>query len=364
MKHLHTKICKLFGIRYPIILAGMAGGISTPELVAAVSRAGGLGTLGAAYMDPEKIRAAITQIRQLTTAPFAVNLFVEQTLKSPTKIEPKVQVALNQIRNQLSIPVETKEQIEVHDKFEQQFTILIEEKVPVISTAFGILSEKQMKQAKLAGMKVLTMVTTPEEAILAEEAGCDAIVAQGTEAGGHRGTFDITNQPMGANIALFTLLPEIVDQVSIPVIAAGGIMDGGGILVALALGAQAVQMGTRFLTVVESGAHPAYKQMLLASQGKDTVLTTAFSGRPARGIMNSFIKEWDRSGIEPMPFPIQNTLTRDIRDAASKQNNAQYLSLWAGQGVGSLDKVESAEAVMKEIINAIQQRDFPMKPSE
>jgi nitronate monooxygenase len=357
MNYLHTKICKLFGIRYPIILAGMAGGISTPELVAAVSHAGGLGTLGAAYMEPENIRAAIKQIRQLTTAPFAVNLFVEQTLKSSTKIEPKVQVALNRIRNQLSIPVKTEEKIEIHDKFEQQFSILIEEKVAVISTAFGILPEKQLKQAKLAGMKVITMVTTPEEAILAEEAGCDAIVVQGTEAGGHRGTFDITNQPMGANIALFTLLPQIADQVSIPVIAAGGIMDGRGVVRALTLGAQAVQMGTCFLAAVESGAHPVYKQMLLASKGEDTVLTTAFSGRPARGIVNSFIKEWDRSGVEPMPFPIQNTLTRDIRDAASKQNNPQYLSLWAGQGVGSLDKEQSASDIMKEIVDDIQQ-DF------
>jgi nitronate monooxygenase len=153
---------------------------------------------------------------------------------------------------------------------------------------------------------------------------------------------------MGANIGTFALVPQVVDQVRIPVVAAGGIMDGRGFVAALALGAQGVQMGTRFLTAIESGAHAAYKQALLGSTEESTVITKVFSGRPARGVRNEFIRQWDASGLEPLPFPTQNTATRDIRNAAARQSNADYMSLWAGQATRLLTNGQSAEAIVAE----------------
>lgn len=346
---LKTGLCGMFNIRYPLFSAGMAGGPSTVNLVAAVSNSGGLGTLGAAYMDPTAIREAIREIRKLTDKPFAVNLFASQSTDNNTRIGEAGQ-ELNRIRDELGIPHVVADHVTTPDLFEKQFAVLLEEKVPVISTAFGILPEPFMRQAKWAKLLVVTMVTTVNEALLAERAGCDAIVAQGSEAGGHRGTFDITDHPMGANIGTFALVPQIVDCVKIPVIAAGGIMDGRGLVAALVLGAQGVQMGTRFLTAIESGAHEAYKQALLESTEESTVITKVFSGRPARGIRNSFMKKWDASGIEPLPFPTQNTATRDIRNAANRLSNPDYMSLWAGQGTRLLTSGQSVEDIVAETI--------------
>lgn len=349
---LQTELCQQFHIRYPLFLAGMAGGPSTVELVAAVSDAGGLGTLGAAYMEPSAIRQSIQDIRKLTDKPFAVNLFAS----FPSKVSDnqdrigEVQHELNRMRQTLGISEAGADRVITPDWFKKQFTVLIEEKVPVISTAFGILPEPLMRQAKAAKLRVVAMVTTVNEALMAEQAGCDAIVAQGSDAGGHRGTFDVTEHPMGANIGTFSLVPQIVDQVKIPVIAAGGVMDGRGLVAALVLGAQGIQMGTRFLTAAESGAHKVYKQALLESTEESTVITKAFSGRPARGIRNAFMRRWDESGLEPLPFPTQNTVTRDIRNAANRQGNSDYMSLWAGQGTRRLTSGQRAKDIVSEII--------------
>jgi len=350
---LATDLCQKFGIRYPIFLAGMAGGPGTASLAAAVSHAGGLGTLGAAYMDSETIRRAIREIRELTDAPFGVNLFAIRAEDDNTRIV-ETQRQLNVIRDQVGLPHVQAEALRTPDYFEQQFAVVLEEQVPVISTAFGVLPEPLMKQAKAAGMQVVTMVTTVEEAIMAEQAGSDAIVAQGSEAGGHRGTFDISDRPMGANIGTMALVPQIVDQVRIPVVAAGGIMDGRGLVAALALGAQGVQMGTRFLTAAQSGAAPAYQQKLLASNEESTVITNVFSGRPARGVANAFIKLWDESGLAPLPFPTQNTATRDIRNASAKNKNPEYMSLWAGQGLRMLTSGQSAASIVQELVEQAQ----------
>ncbi|WP_053376004.1 NAD(P)H-dependent flavin oxidoreductase [Paenibacillus sp. FJAT-27812] len=350
---LSTDLCQIFNIRYPIFLAGMAGGPGTAALAASVSNAGGLGTLGAAYMDPETLRNSIREIRELTSAPFGVNLFATRTPDDNTRIE-EAQRELNAMRDILGLPHTKGEALRTPDLFEQQFSVVLEENVPVISTAFGVLPKPMMEQSKAAGMQVVTMVTTVDEAIIAEQAGCDAIVAQGSEAGGHRGTFDISDRPMGANIGTMALVPQIVDRVRIPVIAAGGIMDGRGLVAALALGAQGVQMGTRFLTAKESGAHAAYQQKLLASTEESTVITHVFSGRPARGVTNEFIKRWDKSGLEPLPFPTQNTATRDIRNASAKQNNPEFMSLWAGQGLRMLTSGQSAESIIQETIDQAQ----------
>lgn len=353
-----TELCRVFGIRYPIVLAGMAGGPSTAALAAAVSRAGGLGTLGAAYLTPSLLLEAIREIRRLTDAPFAVNLFASRAVDDWSRLG-EVQRALNPMRETLGIPLASlgdPDGMKSADLFERQFEVLLEEKVPVISTAFGVLPAECMKAAKSTGAKVAAMVTTVREALVAEAAGCDAVVAQGSEAGGHRGTFDVSGDAhrSGANIGTFALVPQVADQVRIPVIAAGGVMDGRGLVGALALGAQGVQMGTRFLTAAESGTHDSYKEALLASTEEGTVVTRAFSGRPARGISNAFIRQWEESGLEPLPFPSQNTATRDIRGAAASQRNPDYMSLWAGQGTRLLKAGQSAEEIVSETIEQAQ----------
>jgi nitronate monooxygenase len=225
----------------------------------------------------------------------------------------------------------------------------------VISTAFGVLPAPQMKEARSAGAKVVAMATSVEEAVWAEAQGADVIVAQGGEAGGHRGTFDVRKHPLGCSVGTFALVPQVADRVRVPVVAAGGVMDGRGLVAALVLGAKGVQMGTRFLTSAESGAHPAYKQALLQSDETSTEITTAFSGRPARGVKNRFMQQWSESGTEPFPFPLQNALTREIRNAAAAQHNAQYMSLWAGQGQRMLTPGEPAAVIFRRIIREAQE---------
>jgi nitronate monooxygenase len=194
------------------------------------------------------------------------------------------------------------------------------------------------------------MVTTVREAIMAERAGADVIVAQGSDAGGHRSTFDINEHPNGANIGTFSLIPQVVDHVTVPVVAAGGIMDGRGMIAAMALGAGGIQMGTQFLTSKESGIHPLYKEALYKSTEESTVVTKSFSGRPARGIKNEFISQYESFGILPLPFPSQNTLTADIRKAASERSEINYMSLWSGQGTRLLKTDQSAETIIRETL--------------
>ena len=255
MLTLKTKICQLFTIEVPVIQAGMAGGPAMAELVIAVSKAGGLGTLGAAYLAPSALRQAIAEVQAATEKPFAVNIFVSKDKDDFSRLL-EVQRALAPFRTGLGI--EEPEISDSADWSRQQFEICLEMKVPVISTAFGILDAAQIDAAKAAGIKLIAMATTVEEAKMAERSGMDAVVAQGSEAGGHRGTFSLENHPDGAQIGTMSLVPQIVDAVNIPVIAAGGIADGRGLVAALALGAAAVQLGTRFLLAEEAGTHAAY----------------------------------------------------------------------------------------------------------
>ena len=346
--NLETKLCEILGITNPIIQAGMAGGPTTVELVASVSNAGGLGTLGAAYMKPEEIRAAIRKIKEQTSKPFAVNLFCTDWQDQYDGVEESQRV-LNVIREKLGLEY-LDNQVETNNFFEEQFEVLIEEKVPVISTAFGILPRDKMAKVKEQGMKVTSMVTTVREAQLAEREGADIIIAQGSDAGGHRGTFEIDKNTLGATIGTFSLVPQVVDAVSVPVVAAGGIMDSRGLVAALALGAQGVQMGTAFLTTVESGAHPVYKEVLVKSTEESTVITKVFSGRPARGIKNAFIQAYQDADVSPADFPTQNTLSSDIRKEAALQNNPEFMSLWAGQGTRLLQNEIPAEKLICDLV--------------
>ncbi|PFP30575.1 nitronate monooxygenase [Bacillus sp. AFS073361] len=350
---LNTKLCAILDIDYPIIQAGMAGGPTTVDLVANVSNAGALGTLGAAYMKPEEIRVAIKEIKKRTTKPFAVNLFCTNLTDHYEGVEESQKV-LNKIRKELGMEP-ANHQVKTNNFFDEQFAVLIEEKVPVISTAFGVLPEDKMAIVKQQNITITTMVTTVQEALLAEENGADIIIAQGSDAGGHRGTFEIEKNTHGATVGTFSLVPQIVDAVSVPVVAAGGIMDSRGLVAALALGAQGVQMGTAFLTTIESGAHRVYKEALINSTEESTVITKVFSGRPARGIKNAFIQAYDDAKISPADFPTQNTMANDIRRQGALLNNPDYIALWAGQATRLLQYEIPASKVIHDVVTGAKQ---------
>lgn len=327
---LQTRLAEKIGLKFPIIQAPMAGGATTPELVAAVCNAGGLGSLGAGYMPPDEIRHALKTIRQLTNKPFAVNLFIpEKHYASAAQIRRACD-DIKQSCGELNIGIEPVTE-PYAASFEEQINVLIEEKIPVFSYAFGLLDSKWISKFKKNHTILIGTATTLAEACVLQESGIDAIVAQGSEAGGHRGTF--IGKAEDGLIGLFSLLPQLVDQLDIPIIAAGGIMDGRAIIAALDLGAESVQMGTAFLSCFESGIPDVYKHTLLTQQQDNTVLTRAFSGKLARGIRNQFIERMDARKINILDYPIQNALTSMMRKKAREQNNIDFMSMWAGQSV-------------------------------
>ncbi|WP_379547267.1 NAD(P)H-dependent flavin oxidoreductase [Oceanobacillus sojae] len=339
------------GIRYPIIQAGMAGGITTPELVAAVSNAGGLGTLGAGYLKPEQTRESIQKIKQLTDNPFAVNLFTPETPEVNDTEVAQANEWLLPFREGLQIS-EAPEVKEIQTAtFEQQIQIIIEERVPVCSFTFGIPSKAVLQQLKENHIIVMGTATTVTEAKANEESGLDMVVMQGSEAGGHRGTF--LNSFEDAMIGTMALIPQAADQVNIPLIAAGGISDGRGVLASFVLGAQGAQMGTAFLSCFESGANTQHKQAVLNIEEDQLTITSAFSGKPARGIRNDFIKKMKKHEKHLPPYPIQNTLTKQIRSEAGKQNRTEWMSLWCGQNPRSC-KSQSADELITSIVSQIE----------
>ncbi len=342
---IETELTDLLKITYPIVQAPMAGA-STPELVAAVSNAGGLGSFGGAATSPDRLRQIIRQIRDLTDRPFAVNLFAPAV--EAYELVPEQQAAMSKLldrwHNKLSAgPV--PEPIPILGLFAEQLAVLIEEKIPVFSFHFGPAPIEAIRQMHLIGSTVMATATNVREAKILVEAGVDAIIAQGFEAGGHRGTF-ATPYEQGL-IGTATLVPQVADAVSVPVIAAGGIMDARGIVAALALGASGVQMGTAFLACPENNIPEVYRQTVLNAQGKDTVITEVFSGRPARAIHNRFIREMEPHRDKVLPFPAQMSIGRVLRQASAEQSNPDFVSMWAGQGVTLAEALPARELIEK-----------------
>lgn len=346
---LDTRFTRTLGIRYPVVQGPMAGGPTTPALVAAASNVGVLGSLGAAYLPPETLQEQIAKIRGLTDGPFNVNLFVP----SPFEADP----ARIGRAGELLAPYRLELGIEdpgipptFEEDFGEQLEVVLRERVPVFSFTFGSLGPELTGRIKENGATVLGTATTVEEGLKLEEDGVDAVVAQGSEAGGHRGTF--LKDFRDALIGTMALVPQMVDAISLPVIAAGGVMDGRGLAAALALGAEAAQLGTAFLACEESGAHPAFKEAVLGASEDETAVTRAFSGRAARGIKNRFLLEVGAHEEVLPPFPIQNALTKDVRAAAQSQNRPEFMSLWAGQGVRLARTTTAAELVRSVVAEA------------
>jgi nitronate monooxygenase len=339
------ELAERLGVEHPLILAPMAGGPSTPALAAAVSNAGGLGSLGAAYLTPEQIRDEIAAVRRLTDRPFAVNLFAGGATEGAADAAPMLEL-LGRWHRRLGIATPAPSAAPP-DRSSELLDAVLEAAPPVFSFAFGIPPAPVMRELKERGIVVMGTATTVAEAVALEEAGVDAVVAQGSEAGGHRSTF--LGPFEQAMVGTMALVPQVVDAVRVPVVASGGIMDGRGMAAARALGAAGVQMGTAFLATDEAGTSAPYRARLLATTEDGTALTRAYSGRPARGIRTRFMAEVEGGGVPVPPFPLQNSMTRPMRAAAAAQGESEALSLWAGQGLRLL-RTGGAEALARDLI--------------
>jgi nitronate monooxygenase len=338
-----NELLKLLGIEHPIIQGPMGGGPSTPELVAAVSNAGGLGSLGAAYLTPNQIIDAIRRILTLTSRPFNVNLFAGGWSSNQDFDAGPMLALLAEVHEKLGIPAPVAP-TPAPDPFPAQIEAVLAARPPIFSFTFGIPNRDAITRLKSRGIAILGTATTVEEARQLEQAGADAVVAQGAEAGAHRGTFlDSFESSM---VPTLDLVRATASAVSLPVIATGGLMDGREIASAIKAGASAAQLGTAFLACPESGASEVYKRAILAAKEDTTVVTRAFSGRPARGLRNAFMTSVDGRELG-LPYPLQNALTRPMRTAAAQQGLSDYLSLWAGQGVARARAMPAGDLVAR-----------------
>ncbi|MFI8187566.1 nitronate monooxygenase [Streptomyces sp. NPDC085946] len=328
---------------HPIVQAPMAGGVSVPRLAAAVSEAGGLGFLAAGYKTADGMYQEIKQLRSLTGRPFGVNLFLPQPehpagtgSTGAADAAPSCAAAVDVYAHQLSgeaawygtelgDPESGRD-----DGFEAKLAVLLDNPVPVVSFHFGAPSREVVDSLHRAGTFVLVTATTAEEARAVERAGADAVIAQGVEAGGHQGTHRDVPETDGTGLGLLSLVAQVREAVGIPVVAAGGIMRGCQIAAVLAAGASAAQLGTAFLATHESGAHALHKRALTNPLFVRTELTRAFSGRPARGLVNRFLRE--HGPYAPAAYPEVHHLTAPLRKAAAEAGDAQGMALWAGQG--------------------------------
>ena len=349
-----SSLLQRLGIALPIIQGPMTGS-DTPALAAAVSAAGGLGMLGCGMRSPAAMAEAAAAVRQQTDRPFGMNLFVQAT---PNPDEATVQAAMERLAPLYAeLGLQPQRPTQWCEDFAAQFEALVALRPAVASFTFGILTAAQVARLQAVGSTVIGTATTLAEAQAWAAVGADAVCASGMEAGGHRGTFLTPTQPgatgaapsladfAASMVGTLPLVAQCAQALSIPVIAAGGIMDGRGIAGALALGAQAVQMGTAFLACPESGIGPAYRQALAQAQDTDTRLTRVFSGRPARGIVNAMMEALAAEEDRVPAYPVQNALTGALRRAAAAQGRASHLSLWAGQGVAAVRPLPAAQLV-------------------
>jgi nitronate monooxygenase len=331
---------RLLGIRHSIVQAPMAG-VDSPELAAAVCDAGALGSLGVGYLAPAEIRDRVGRLRALTQKPFALNLFPLPAPAVDRAVVEAANGALAKYRRELGI-VEPPLPEEVGYHFERQAEAMLELRPAVFSFAFGIPDSSILDECRKRGIVTCGTATHLPEALALDDAGVDLICAQGSEAGGHRATF--AGETEHGLLGLLALIPQIVDRVKRPILAAGGIMDRRGVRAALDLGAAGVQVGTAFLACRESGISPAHRRALFGG-ARATGVTRVFSGRPARGVENRMMRELQESGAVIAPYPIQHRLTSDIRREAARVGNTELMSLWSGQAAALAQDGSVAELI-------------------
>jgi nitronate monooxygenase len=335
-------LLKLLGISKPIIQAPMAG-VSTPALAAAVSNAGGLGSLGVGAMKAEAARKAIRDTRALTDAPFNINVFCHAPAQADAAVE---QTWLDWLRPQFAkFNATPPEKItEIYTSFVEDKAMLdvfLEEKPAVVSFHFGLPPQSVIEALRAAGIRLLASATNLQEAQIVVDAGVDAIVAQGIEAGGHRGMFDTA--AFDESIGTFALTRLLACKFDLPVIASGGIMDGAGIAAALALGAQAAQLGTAFVPCLETAIDDGYRRAILGDPAYHTTLTAAISGRPARSMVNRFTTLGRQADAPPTPlYPIAYDAGKALHGAAKAQGEFGYGAQWAGQAAALARELPAA----------------------
>src|SRR6267154_1957106 len=326
-----NRLTAKLGIDYPVI-QGPLGGLSSQKLTAAVSNFGGLGSFGAHGLAPEAIKDVVGEIRSLTSKPFAMNLWVSMEDEGArTSDENAFNRSLAPLAAHIAALGAPRPEYKPYSwiRFEDQARVLLDEKVPVLSFICGIPPQEILEECRAKHIVTIGTATTPEEGAALQEAGVDAIVASGFEAGGHRGSF--LSPAEDSLTGTFSLVPQIADMVNVPVIAAGGIADARGVIAALALGAEAVQMGTVFLACEESGAILLLRQALRGKKAGHTALTKGFTGRLARGIYNRLLEELNWPGTEILPYPLQRALVRNLAIPAEAAGRSDLMPLWAGQ---------------------------------
>ncbi|MCF2517471.1 nitronate monooxygenase family protein [Dyadobacter sp. CY351] len=345
-----TRITELLGIQYPILQGPMGGGFSNAALTAAVSNTGGLGSFGAYTLTPEQILAVDKEIKSKTDKPYNINLWVsdvDQSLENfPAEKLEKVKHLFKPYFDSLGIPLPDLD-TNIPSKFLKQVEAVFEARPAVFSFIFGIPSKGILDEARKMGIKTVGAATTLDEALALEQAGVDAIVASGFEAGGHRPSF---LKPAPESLTgTFALIQHLKAKIKTPIIAAGGIADGAGIRAALTLGADAAQLGTAFLVTNESNATPAHRAMLLSDESRYTVLSKSLTGRMGRMIRNRVTEEVPYA-TEVLPFPLQSRFMGPLREAALAQGRTDLSIFWSGQNAVNL-KPGSAEQLMQSLIN-------------
>lgn len=336
-----TEFTKRLGCSIPLIQAPMAGGATTPELVAAVSNIGAVGSFAAGMLPPEELRKKIREIRHLTRRPFNVNL---QLMEMPRQT---ISIAYIEKLKEYERPVGFALSMEMEPlaSLEKQAAVLLEEEIPIVSFVFGLLPLALIKEFHKKNAIVLGTATHPAEALALQESGVDFIICQGKEAGGHRGTF--IGQVGDGLIPTTELIHAVKSQCKKPVIAAGGMMTGKHIRSALHAGASAVQMGTAFLCCHESGLDPSYKKALLHEKKRKTVLSRAYSGKWARCIENQFIKEMASIESDIPSYPLAQFLTKPLRNAAIASNNPEFMCLYAGEHFPECESLTAQELIAR-----------------
>jgi nitronate monooxygenase len=331
------------GIRIPILLAPMAGACP-PSLSIAVANAGGLGACGALLLKPEEIQAWSAEFRAGSKGMFQINLWIPEA--APVR-DFEAEKRLREFLGMWGPPVAAEAGDAMLPDFEAQCQAMIAAAPKVISSIMGLYDPAFVSEMSARGILWFATATTVAEANAAEAAGADVIVAQGMEAGGHRGTFD-AREAERQMIGLMALLPQVVDAVAVPVVAAGGIADARGVAAALILGASAVQIGTGFLRSPEAKVHRAYAERLARTEANETMVTRAFSGRPGRSVASAFVRAASAPNApSPAPYPVQRGLTRAMREEAQRVGDADRMQMWAGQ---------SAKLARNEVAGAICQR--------
>lgn len=349
-----TSLSEKIGLRVPIIQAPMAGGPSSQELVAAASAAGALGSFGFAYTQPDEMKRQVAWVRAKTDRPIGINLFVSPL---PSPVDAAAQrgalSAVAHYYTELGLPSPTPVAAPYAPDLDAQLAAVEELRPRVFTVHLGSLPDKTVKRLKGAGIIVGGSATCVAEAQGLERAGFDFVIAQGGEAGGHRGTY--LRDPQDALTGTLALTRLVVRAVKVPVVAAGGIMDGAGIAAALALGAQAAQLGTAFLACPESGASQVHKEALTKTNEDETRITVKFSGKPARGIANRLMTEL--ADAPHLVFPVQNYVTAKLRAASAKAGKPDFVAMWAGQAAPLARALPAAELIAQleaETIEAIR----------